>query len=138
MANAGATRLVGLRARRRTVVPDGREGQGMERESIKGVFYRRDIYVFDTRPADADRFLAANKDWGYAARKPKTGPGRLQNGPRPAVADRGGPGSGPQKLTAATDRAAARRKKWSERRDLNPRPLPPQPINSVILACCRV
>ena len=34
--------------------------------------------------------------------------------------------SGPEKLTAATDRAAARRKKWSERRDLNPRPLHPQ------------
>ena len=46
-------------------------------------------YVFDTRPADADRFLAVNKDWGHAARKPKTGPGRLQNGPRPAVVERG-------------------------------------------------
>ncbi len=32
----GATRLIGFRARRRTVVPDGRESQGMEWESIKG------------------------------------------------------------------------------------------------------
>ncbi len=95
-ANCGvhrAARLVGLRTRRRTVVPDGGEGQGMERESIKGPFevdgLRRDIYVFDTRPADADRFLAANKDWGYAACKPETEPGRLQNGPGPAVAERG-------------------------------------------------
>ncbi len=70
-ANCGEHRaagLVGLRARRRTVVPDGRESQGMERESIKGAFevdgLLRDIYVFDTRPADLDRFLAANKDWG--------------------------------------------------------------------------
>ncbi len=68
-ANCGehrAARLVGLRARRRTVVPDGRKSQGMERESIKGAFevdrLLRDIYVFDTRSADADRFLAANKD----------------------------------------------------------------------------
>ena len=48
-----------------------------------------DIYVFDTRPADPDRFPAANKDWGYAARQPTTGPGHLQNGPGPAVAERG-------------------------------------------------
>ena len=82
-----------LRARRRTVVPDGREGQGMEWECIKGAFevdgLLRDIYVFDTRSADPERFLAANKDWQYAARKAKTGPGRLQNGPGPAVAARG-------------------------------------------------
>ncbi len=100
----------GLRARRRIVVPDGRESQGMERESIKGAFevdgLLRDIYVFDTRPADLDRFLAANKDWGYAAGKPKTGPRRLQNGPGPAIAERA-TRSGPKKLTAATDRAVA-------------------------------
>ncbi len=100
------------RPRRRTIVPDGREGQGMEREGIKGAFevdgLRRDINVFDACPADPDRFLAANKDRGYAARKPKTGSRRLQNGPRPAVAERS-VGSGPEKLTAATDGALARR-----------------------------
>ncbi len=68
-ANCGERRAAGvggLRARRRAVVPDGRESQGMEWECIKGAFevdgLLRDIYVFDTRSADADRFLAANKD----------------------------------------------------------------------------
>jgi hypothetical protein len=38
----------------------------MEWQSIKSAFevdgLLRDIYVFDTRSADPDRFLAANKD----------------------------------------------------------------------------
>ncbi len=97
-ANCGehrAARPVGLRNRRRIVAPDGRESQGMERESINGAFdvgglpRDIDIYLFDTRPADADRFLAPNKYWRYAAREAETGPGRLQNGPGPAVAEPG-------------------------------------------------
>ncbi len=84
-ANCGehrAARPVGLRNRRRIVAPDGRESQGMERESINGAFdvgglpRDIDIYLFDTRPADADRFLAANKDWRYAAREAEPGAAR--------------------------------------------------------------
>ncbi len=65
----------------------------MELESIKSAFevdgFLGDIYAFDTRSADPDRFLAASKDWGYAARKPKTVPRRLQNEPGPALEERG-------------------------------------------------
>ena len=67
--NCGERRAAGvrgLRARRRAVVPDRRESQGMEWESIKSAFevdgLLRDIYVFETRSANLDRFLAANKD----------------------------------------------------------------------------
>ncbi len=39
------------------------EWEGVRRE-LEGDGFLRDIYVFDTRSADPDRFLAANKDWG--------------------------------------------------------------------------
>jgi len=60
----GATRLVGLRARRWTVVPDGRECQGMEWETatVSGGLAspRKGVFKVVFRTADFGRFQTSN------------------------------------------------------------------------------
>ncbi len=75
-ANCGERRAAGgrgLRARRRAVVPDRRESQGMEWESIKNAFevdgFPRDIYVFDSAP----------RIWTVSWRRTRIGDMRLVN-----------------------------------------------------------